>query len=174
MRQGLGQVNRAALLASPVLAAGVLAVAGCDQAGRRGPRLDVGGAYIVLPAVPERPGTLYFVIDAGDEPPAGAQRRIKGVKVEGAAYAEMHRSMTMDGMARMRPLTSVPIEIGLTRFCPGGLHVMLYGIEPRLKPGTRTRVHLRMNDGKHLDPDATVVSLGESVRAEPPFDCAAS
>ena len=166
MRQGLGQVNRATLIACAVLAS-----AACDE--RRGPRLDVGGAHIVLPAVPGRPGTLYFVIDAGDEPPVGAQRRIKGVKVEGAAYAEMHRSMTMHGMARMRPLTSVNVESGLVRFCPGGLHVMLYGLDARLKPGASTRVHIRMNNGKHLDPDAMVVALGEGVRAEPPFNCKA-
>ncbi len=167
MRQGLGEVNSAALIACAVLAS-----AGCDR--RTGPRLDVGGAHIVLPAVPGRPGTLYFVIDAGDEPPAGAQRRINGVKVEGAAYAEMHRSMTVHGMSQMRPLTSVAIGPGLTRFCPGGLHVMLFGLDPSLKAGARTRVHLRMSDGRHLDPDAMVVSIGESVRADPPFNCAAS
>lgn len=168
-RQGLGQVTRSALLAAAVLAAG-----GCDRGGRSGPRLDVGGAYIVLPAVPGHPAALYFVIDAGDEAPSGPQRRIKGVKVEGAAYAEMHRSMTMHGMAQMRPLTSVPIGPGLTRFCPGGLHVMLFGMDGRLKPGARTRVHLRMSSRKHLDPDAVVVELGEAVQADPPFDCAKS
>lgn len=145
-------------------------LASCEQP-RRGPRLDVGGAYIVLPAVPGRPGTLYFTIDAGDA--AAGPRSIKGVKVEGVAFAEMHRSMTSHGMSRMRPLTSVTVGPGLTRFCPGGLHVMLFGMEPRLKAGARTRVHLRMSNGRHLDPDATVVRLGEAVRAEPPFDCAA-
>jgi len=145
------------------------AAAACE---RRPSRLDIGGAYIVLPAVPDRPGTLYFVIDAGNEPPSGGQPSIRGVKVEGVAYAEMHRSMTVHGMAAMRPLTSVPIRSGLTRFCPGGLHVMLFGIEPRLKPGARIRVHVRLSGGKHLDPDATVVALGEAVRADPPFNCA--
>lgn len=153
-----------------MLALVLLACAGCDR-GRVDKTLDVGGAHIVLPPVPGRPATLYFVVDAAAPAANDKPRRLTSVTVEGASRAEMHRSMTMHGMARMRPLASVPLPEGVTRFCPGGNHVMLFGLDERIRPGARTRVHLRLDGGRHLDPDATVVSFGEEVSAEPPFSC---
>lgn len=167
MRQGLGQVKRAAV-ARRLLLCAFLVLAGCDDGP---PHLSAGGAYIVMPPAPGRPATLYFVIDATNDPLAGPLRRLVGVRVEGTAYAEMHRSMTVDGMAQMRPLRSLPLADGVTRFCPGGHHVMLFGLDERIKPGAQVRVHLKLNVGGHLDPDAMIVRMGDAVRADPPFDC---
>ena len=162
-RQALGHVNRR--LAGVLLLFGT--VSACE---RQPPSLGVGGAHVVLPAIPGRPGTAYFVIDAGafgDEP----LPYVRGVRVEGAGRAEMHQSMTMHGMARMRPLATVPLAAGVTRFCAGGLHVMLFDLDERLKPGAQTRIHVALSNGRHLDPDARVVALGDTVRAEAPYDC---
>lgn len=166
MRQGLGQVKRRG--ARWTFAAIVLtgALGGCDRA--EAPRLSVGGAHIVLPVVPGRPATLYFVIDAASVKSA---QQIEGIVVEGAKRAEMHESITVGGMASMRPLAYVPIIEGLTRFCPGGNHVMLFGLDERLEAGLQTRVHIRLDDGHHLDPDAMVVPFGTRVAAEKPFGC---
>jgi len=165
-RQALGQVNRR--IAAALLLFGT--VSSCERAE---PSLGVGGAHVVLPAIPGRPGTAYFVIDAGafgDDP----LPYIRHVRVEGVGRAEMHQSMTMHGMARMRPLATVPLTAGVTRFCPGGLHVMLFDLDERLTPGAQTRIHVALSNGRHLDPDARVVALGDTVHAEAPYDCRAS
>lgn len=164
-RQALVQVNPRAVAALLLFGTAV----GCD---RPPPSLGVGGAHVVLPAIPGRPGTAYFVIDAtsfaGEPLP-----RIQRVSVEGAGRAEMHQSMTSHGMAQMRPLSAVPLAADVTRFCPGGLHVMLFDLDERLKPGAQTRIHVALSNGRHLDPDARVVALGDEVKAEAPYDCAA-
>lgn len=142
-------------------------VSSCERVA---PSLGVGGAHVVLPAVPGRPGTAYFVIDArvfGDEPLPS----IREVRVEGAGRTEMHQSMTSHGMARMRPMETVPLVNGITRFCPGGLHVMLFDLDRRLVPGAQTRIHVALSNGRHLDPDARVVVMGDTVKAEAPYEC---
>lgn len=162
-RQALGHVNRR-------IAAALLLFSTVSSCERAAPSLGVGGAYVVLPAIPGRPGTAYFAVDAssfgGDPLPA-----IRGVRVEGAGRAEIHQSMTMHGMARMRPLATVPLAAGVTRFCPGGLHVMIFDLDERLQPGAQTRIHIALSNGRHLDPDARVVALGDTVKAEAPFNC---
>lgn len=170
-RQGLGQV-KPGRARGPSLAAACLALAGCNAGAPPQAHVNAGGAYIVLPTIPGRPATLYFVLDAiAPDIARRGPRRLMGVTVEGAARAEMHSSMTMDGMASMRPLAFVPLPNGVTGFCPGGNHVMLFGLDGRIVHGATTRVHLRLDGGTHLDPDAMVVSVGEAVAAEAPFGC---
>lgn len=162
-RQALDHVNLRLL-------AGLLLFGTVSACDRPPPGLAVGGAHVVLPAIPGRPGVAYFAIDATSM--AGeALPHIRGVSVEGAARAEMHQSMTSHGMAQMRPLATVPLAAGVTRFCPGGLHVMLFDLDERLKAGAQTRIHIALSNGRHLDPDARVVALGEAVSAQAPFGC---
>lgn len=168
MRQGLGQVKMIARLAG----AGLLVMsAGCGPRGTSAGE-GVSGAYMVLPAIPGRPGTLYFVIDAtASDPAVGERRRLMGVEVEGVARAEMHETMTMAGMTSMAPMTEVPLPDGIHRFCPGGRHVMLFGIDPALKAGATAQVRLRLDGGRTLNPRALVLALGERPRADTPNDC---
>jgi len=53
-----------------------------------------------------------------------------------AASVEMHETSIVDGMARMRPLSEVPIPPGATvRIEPGGIHLMLVDLRSALERG---------------------------------------
>ena len=58
----------------------------------------------------------------------------------------------------MRPLASVPVpaggEIGFT---PGGRHVMLFDLDPRLAPGRTAPLVLAFADGRALTATARIV-----------------
>ena len=53
-----------------------------------------------------------------------------------AASVEMHETSIVDGMARMRPLSEVPIPPGATvRIEPGSIHLMLVDLRSPLERG---------------------------------------
>lgn len=55
-----------------------------------------------------------------------------------ADHVEMHTSTEENGMMRMRPLTSVPLEPGKPfKFAPGGAHFMLMGLRQPLAAGLK-------------------------------------
>lgn len=59
-----------------------------------------------------------------------------------AAVVELHRTSMQDGVMRMQHQASVPIPAGRTEFKPGGLHVMLIGLERDLQAGDTFEVTL--------------------------------
>jgi len=53
-----------------------------------------------------------------------------------AARVEIHHTTLVDGMARMRPLSEIPIPAGATvKIEPGGIHLMLVDLEAPLVAG---------------------------------------
>lgn len=172
-RQGLEQVNsvraRTLLLAATSLFAG-----GCDRtaSGRPPEARGVSGAHLVLPAVPGRPGVLYFVVQSDPRyaRPNDVQR-LRAVSVTGVGRAEVHQSMSHGGMTMMRAMDDVPLRNGPNRFCPGGLHVMLFDIDPKLAPGGTTPIALDFGTAEPLRARATVVAFGQTAPRDEPFDC---
>jgi periplasmic copper chaperone A len=68
-----------------------------------------------------------------------------------AAKVELHESRNVQGVLRMRELTSVPCAAGATVVSePGGLHVMLIGLNGPLIAGTAFPVSLRFRDAGNL------------------------
>jgi copper(I)-binding protein len=64
---------------------------------------------------------------------------------------EMHESMTVDGVARMRRLDAIALEAGASiEFAAGGKHLML--MEPLAEPvpGTPITLQIKYNDGDVL------------------------
>ncbi|MDP3675227.1 MAG: copper chaperone PCu(A)C [Novosphingobium sp.] len=90
------------------------------------PGITLSDARIQLPVVSGRPGAAYFTVSQAN----GAPHTVTGVAVEMAARAEMHQ--TSGGS--MAPLGKVGIGAGKTvKFEPGGYHVMLFDLDPKLR-----------------------------------------
>ena len=118
-------------------------------------------AWVRLPAVAGRPGAAYFAIETG-RPDVLLQ-----VEASSAARAEMHESMERGaGMAAMRPLETLALGEGETRFEPGGKHVMLYEIDPTLKPGAVVELSFRFAKAAPVTVDARTVSAGDPAPME--------
>ena len=70
--------------------------------------------------------------------------RLVGADAERAGHTTIHRSVVEDGVMKMRRAGAVEIPVGeRVRLEPGGLHLMLTGVSPRLESGERIAVTLR-------------------------------
>ena len=115
--------------------------------------LTADHAWVRLPAVPGRPAAAYFTLHGG-----AANATLVAVATPAALRAEMHESMA----GGMRPLGSVALPAGGTvAFAPGGRHVMLFDVDPRLTSGGATSLTLRFADGHRLSARATVVGAAD-------------
>lgn len=137
------------------LAALTLTVAGCSAP----PKLSVDGAWVRLSAVPGGPAAAYFTLHGG-----ARDATLVNVTSDVSVRSEMHESATgARGMTGMRPLSSVAVPAEATvAFSPGGRHVMLFNINPGIKPGGhRVRLTLTFADGRRLQRNATVLGAGD-------------
>jgi copper(I)-binding protein len=79
-----------------------------------------------------RSTAVYLTIKAA----AGEADQLSGVRADLADRAELHQSREENGVARMRPVASIPIEPGTSvTLAPGGYHVMLTGLHRALAVG---------------------------------------
>ena len=138
----------------PLIGIGLaLALAACG----RPPELHADKAWIRLPAVPGRPAAAYFTVTGGT-----AKTTLLAVSTPAALKAELHESMEHHGMMQMAPLAQVDVGPGATvSFAPGGRHVMLFGVNPKLKPGDITPVTLQFAEGRNLEVEAKVVGAAD-------------
>ena len=61
---------------------------------------------------------------------------------------ELHRTVAADGVARMEPVDGVTLAPGASAsFAPGGLHVMLIGVERALAEGDTFGLALVFDSG---------------------------
>lgn len=135
--------------------AGVLGLAlACALAACGGPKqATVDAAWVRLPAVPGRPAAGYFTLYGGR-----ADATLIAVDATGAARAELHESMANG----MRAIPTVPVPAGTkVAFAPGGRHVMLFDVDPRLTPGKVMPLDLRLADGRTLHANAAIVGAAD-------------
>ena len=130
-----------------------LALAGCAK-----PKpLFVDQAWVRLAATPRGPAAAYFTVHGG---PTDAT--LIAVSTDVAIKSEMHETMAAGGgMTGMKPLDHLAIPAHATvPFAPGGRHVMLWDVNPGIKPGARMTLTLSFANGDRLLQDATVVAPG--------------
>ena len=114
----------------------------------------VSDAWVRLPAVPGRPAAAYFVLRGGP-----VDTTLVAVRSDSARRAELHESMA----GGMRALGSVSVSAGQeVRFAPGGKHVMLFDLDPRLAAGKTLTLRLSFADGGVLEARARAVGAAES------------
>ena len=146
-------MNRALLISVALL--GALWAGGCD-----GGEVSATAAApsIHLPAAPGRPGVGYFELDVRP-----AQGALVSVRAPGIGRIETHETMTSGNMTRMRPLERIPIaEEGRLRFAPGGRHLMLFEMDPALRPGDRVELTFNFERGPARTMAATVRAAGDA------------
>jgi iron complex transport system substrate-binding protein len=94
--------------------------------------------------------------------------RLQGASSPRAVRVEMHESRVEGGMAQMRPVASLPIAAGASvRFEPGGLHLMLVGLQGPLVAGERVPLRLRFERAGVVDTALEVRDPQAPVAAPP-------
>lgn len=78
-----------------------------------------------------------------------------------ADHIEMHTSSEENGMMRMRPLPTVPLDAGEPfTFAPGGAHFMLMDLRQPLQDGLRFPMTLQFQNAGELTVQVQVVEPG--------------
>jgi periplasmic copper chaperone A len=141
---------------APILAAlFVIALGACDS---RTSTICVTASApsIRLPAVPGRPGAGYFEVDA---PPG--QGDLLSVSSPRAARIEMHATATSSGVTSMRRIGRVTAD-DCNRFATAdGRHLMLFGLDPSLRPGDQVPLIFHFERGEPRTFAASVIAAGE-------------
>jgi len=76
----------------------------------------------------------------------GREVSITGVSSDACGMLMMHRSSSKGGMSGMDMVDSVKVPAGgVVKFAPGGYHLMCE--QPRMKPGGKVAVLLRLSNG---------------------------
>ena len=123
------------------------------------PGITLSDARIQLPLVSGRPGAAYFTVSQAN----GAPRKIVAVAVEMAARAEMHE--TKGGT--MAPVSEVPVGAGKTvKFAPGGYHVMLFELDPKLRFAKDAELTVTFDGGDKASARAPVTTMQETMEME--------
>lgn len=132
-----------------------LMLAGCGAA----PTAGVDSAWVRLPAVAGRPGAAYFTLKAGARP-----LTLLSVKTPAALRTELHESVRSSaGVMSMTPVGQVDVPAnGAVALAPGGKHVMLFDVDPALKPGGTTTLTLALADGATMEAKAAVRGAGDA------------
>lgn len=110
--------------------------------------LDIRSAWI--PEAPPTAGMLAGYLEIHN--PGEATIVITGAGSAAFGMIEIHRTVQIDGVARMRRQERVEIPPGeAVRFEPGDLHLMLMQPEARLRAGDQVELHL-IDDAGHEYP----------------------
>jgi copper(I)-binding protein len=84
------------------------------------------------PTAPGGTGVVYMIVMNH----GAADDDLTGLSTPVADKAEMHRSITENGVSRMDAVADLPVKANeAATFGPGGLHVMLMGLKQPLKLG---------------------------------------
>jgi hypothetical protein len=76
---------------------------------------------------------------------------LTGASSPGCGMLMLHKSESMNGMASMEDVKSVPVPAGgFVAFAPGGYHLMCMNPTAAMKPGARVPVSLQFADGTRI------------------------
>lgn len=136
--------------------AGTLLLAGCDRPPPDG-TVRVSDAWVRLPAARNRPGGAYFRMEAGSE-----GTRLVGVSSPSVRWIELHETQMKGGTSSMKQRKDVEFPSrGELVFEPGGRHLMLSGIDPKVKPGDRIPFTFSFNVATPITVEAEVRAAGD-------------
>ncbi len=134
-------------------AVAMLALSACSQPAQ----IYVEKGYVRLPAVKGNPGVAYFTLHGGD-----ADTRLLSVTAPSVIKTELHESMMSGSMASMAPIKNIPVPAKATiTFAPGGKHVMLYTINPSVKPGSAMTLFFTFSNNLKIEYSAPVIGAGD-------------
>jgi copper(I)-binding protein len=89
------------------------------------------------------PGAQVAAVYLRIDNTGGKSDRLLTIRSDVAACAEVHRTTVVEGVARMRPVSTLHVGANETvAFEPGGLHIMLFGLKQPLLAGQTFQVEL--------------------------------
>ena len=101
-------------------------------------------------------GVVYLTIT--DTGPADT---LTGVATPVAAMADLHETVNDNGVMKMRPVASLPIEPGKpVTLAPGGYHIMLMDLKQPLKEGDSFPLTLSFAKAGQVTATASVAKAG--------------
>lgn len=94
------------------------------------------------------PGSLILAGYLTLQNPGTESRSLVGISSPQFSRVEVHRTVIVDGLARMEALPRIDIPVGgRLNMQPGGAHLMLIDPVARLERGERVKLHLEFDDG---------------------------
>lgn len=115
--------------------------------------IDVSGFY-ARAAPPDQPNSAAFMTLTNN---SENNHALVAVKSPAAKVVELHTHTMDGGMMRMRPVEKIQIPAGgAVELQPGGLHVMLIGLDHQLMPGEDVQITLIYEDGSKATLQAPV------------------
>ena len=104
-----------------------------------------------------RTGAAYMTLrNNGDQPD-----RLIGVSSDVAETVQLHSSVTQDGVMQMRAVETVEVPAhGEAVLGPGGVHVMLIGLEGPLEEGKSFPLTLQFEKAGEVEVMATIEDIG--------------
>ncbi len=119
----------------------------------------VMNVWVRLPAASGRPAGGYFMVHGTDMADA-----LVGVTSPKAQRIEMHSMTAENGVMRMRAEASFAVPAkGALEFAPGGSHLMIFGLSPDVKPGTKLPLTFSFQSGAKI----TVVAEARPAASAP-------
>ncbi|HEX9963593.1 MAG TPA: copper chaperone PCu(A)C [Allosphingosinicella sp.] len=141
--------------------AGTMLLTGCDRPPPDG-TVRVGDVWVRLPAAKSRPGSAYFRMEAGSE-----GTRLVGVSSPSVRWVELHETETTGSRTKMKQRKEIEFPSrGELVFEPGERHAMLFGISPKVKPGTRIPLTFSFNVAPPITIEAEVRAAGDEAPGE--------
>lgn len=158
MRPGSRLMLVAAAVALVVIAAVLLWPRKADVAFRKGD-IAVSAPWARATPGPLRIGVAYMTIaNRGSAPD-----RLLRVETPVAGRAELHTTVTQNGVMQMRTVESVALPPGHTvQFAPGGMHIMLIDLKAPLEEGGRFDMQLIFERTGGVDIQVPIVGVGAS------------
>lgn len=130
----------AMICAGLVLASGALAAGVADQ-------IQVQGPYVRAVPPGQENSAAFMVVANGD----ASAHRLVGARSPAAQAVELHNHINDNGMMRMRRVDGIDLPAGgVATLQPGGLHVMLIGLQQTLVDGGQIDLTLQFEDGSEL------------------------
>lgn len=113
-------------------------------------------ATVRLPAVPGHPGAAYLEL-----PASKIHGDLVGVTSPQVGRIEIHETTNEEGMTGMRGVHQVWAQPGQPMvFEPGGRHLMLFDINPAVRPGSNVELVFRYQHGPPETVTARAVPAG--------------
>jgi periplasmic copper chaperone A len=135
---------------SPLLAAALLASL---SMATQGAEMAIGDPY--ARAVP--PGQPNSAVFMSLENRSDQDQALVAAESDVSEIVELHTHVEEGGMMRMRQIEKIDVPAGETvTLQPGGLHVMLIGLQQALEPGQTIDLNLVFEDGSRIPVQATV------------------
>lgn len=113
--------------------------------GKRAGGIVIADAWVRQPNPALKMGSAFLTIENRTPAPVS----LVSVTSPAARTVEMHETTTHDGVMSMRRVHGIPIPPQrVAKLEPGGLHLMLIGLEQPLRPGDRIDLVLQFDHGQ--------------------------